>query len=77
VEAVLAAAPEAIIASADDGLRPDWLDEWKRWGELPAVAHNNLLVVEGNLLHRAGPRFIDGVDQLCAALDVARQRRGP
>jgi iron complex transport system substrate-binding protein len=39
------------------------------------VARNNLLVVDGNLLHRAGPRFVDGVDQVCAALDVARQHR--
>jgi iron complex transport system substrate-binding protein len=75
IEAVLAAAPEAIIAAADDGLRPDWLNEWKRWDALPAVARNNLLVVDGNLLHRAGPRFVDGVDQVCAALDVARQHR--
>ena len=75
VEAVLAAAPEAIIAAGDDGLRPEWLDEWKRWPSLPAVARSNLLVVDGNLLHRAGPRFLDGADQLCAALDAVRQRR--
>jgi iron complex transport system substrate-binding protein len=74
VEAVLAAKPEAIIAAADDGLRPDWLEEWRRWPALPAVAQGNLLVVDGNLLHRPGPRFLDGVDQLCAVLDAARQR---
>ena len=77
VEAVLAAKPEAIIAAADDGLRPEWLDEWRRWPALPAVAQGNLLVVDGNLLHRPGPRFLDGVDQLCALLDAARQRGGP
>jgi iron complex transport system substrate-binding protein len=74
VEAVLAAKPDAIIAAADDGLRPDWLDQWRRWPTLPAVAHDNLLVVDGNLLHRPGPRFLDGVDALCAALDTARAR---
>ena len=76
VEAVLAAKPEAIIAAADDGLRPDWLLQWRRWPALPAVARGNLLVVDGNLLHRPGPRFIDGVEQLCGALDAARQRGG-
>jgi iron complex transport system substrate-binding protein len=76
VEAVLAAKPEAIIAAADDGLRPDWLLQWRRWPALPAVAQGNLLVVDGNLLHRPGPRFIDGVEQLCGALDAARQRGG-
>jgi len=74
VEAVLAAKPEVIIAAADDGLRPDWLEEWRRWPSLPAVAQGNLLVVDGNLLHRPGPRFVDGVEQLCAALDTARRR---
>ena len=72
VEAVLAAAPDAIIAGTDDAVRPAWLDEWSRWRELPAVAHGNLFVVDANLLHRAGPRFADGVVELCAALDRAR-----
>jgi iron complex transport system substrate-binding protein len=74
-EAVLAAKPEVIIAAADDGLRPDWLDEWRRWPALPAVAAGNLYAVDGNLLHRAGPRFVDGVEALCRVLDAAR--RGP
>jgi iron complex transport system substrate-binding protein len=72
VYAVLAAAPDAIIAAGDDAMRPDWLDAWRRWPMLPAVARGNLLVVDGNLLHRSGPRFFDGVDQLCATLDAAR-----
>lgn len=73
-EAVLAARPDVIIAAADDGLRPDWLDEWRRWPALPAVAAGNLHVVDGNLLHRAGPRFVDGIEQLCRVLDTARDR---
>jgi iron complex transport system substrate-binding protein len=77
VEAVLAAAPVAIIAGTDDALRPAWLDDWKRWSELPAVAHGNLFVVDANLLHRAGPRFADGVAQLCAVLDQARANLAP
>jgi iron complex transport system substrate-binding protein len=74
VEAVLAAAPEAIVAAADDGVRPDWLDQWKRWPLLPAVAKGNLIVADGNLLHRPGPRFIDGVAQLCKSLDAVRRK---
>ena len=72
VEAVLAAKPEAIIAGADRAVRPAWLDDWKRWSTLPAVAHGNLFTVDANLLHRAGPRFIDGMDALCAAVAKAR-----
>jgi len=73
VEAVLAAQPEAIVAGADGAVRPPWLDEWRRWPALPAVAHDNLYTVDANLLHRAGPRFLDGVEQLCAALGQARR----
>ena len=76
VEAVLAARPDAIVAGADGGVRPAWLDDWKRWTTLPAVARGHLYTVDANLLHRAGPRFVDGVDALCAAIDKARAR-GP
>jgi len=72
VEAVLAAKPDAIIAGADGAVRPAWLDDWKRWTTLPAVAHGNLFTVDANLLHRAGPRFIDGMETLCAAVAKAR-----
>jgi len=75
IEAVLAAQPEAIIAGADGGARPAWLDEWKRWPRLPAVERDNLYTVDANLLHRASPRFASGVAQLCDALDEARRRR--
>jgi iron complex transport system substrate-binding protein len=72
IEDVLAARPQAIVAGTDDAVRPLWLDEWRRWTKLPAVSSGNLFVVDANLLHRAGPRFVDGVEQLCAALDLAR-----
>jgi iron complex transport system substrate-binding protein len=72
IEAVLAAAPEAIVAGTDGAERPAWLDAWAPWRSVPAVAHGNLFVVDANLLHRAGPRFAAGVDQLCAVLDRAR-----
>ncbi len=72
VEAVIAARPEAIIAGADGGVRPEWLDDWRRWSDIPAVARGHLFAVDANLLHRAGPRFLDGVEALCKAIDMAR-----
>ena len=74
-EAVVAAAPEAIIAGSDDGRRPAWLDDWQRWRNVPAVRYRNLFVADGDLLHRSGPRFFDGVESLCAMLDKARNSR--
>lgn len=76
VEAVLAAAPEAIVAGTDGAVRPEWLGAWAAWPSVPAVAEGNLFVVDANLLHRAGPRFVDGVEALCSALDRARSNLG-
>jgi iron complex transport system substrate-binding protein len=73
IEDVLVARPEAIIAGTDGAVRPRWLDEWRLWREIPAITRDNLFVVDADLLHRAGPRFVDGVEQLCAALDRARE----
>lgn len=73
VEAVLAANPQAIIAGTDDARRPAWLDAWSRWPALDAVRHHALFVVDANLLHRPGPRFVDGIAQLCGTLADARR----
>ena len=72
IEAVLAARPSAIIAGTDGAIRPAWLDEWRRWPDLPAVRADNFFVVDANLLHRAGPRFVDGAESLCAVINRAR-----
>jgi iron complex transport system substrate-binding protein len=74
-EAVVAAAPEAIVAGSDDGRRPAWLDDWKRWRDVPAIRYGNLFVANGDLLHRSGPRFVDGAELLCLMLDEARANR--
>lgn len=73
VEAVLAADPQVIIAGTDDAKRPEWLDAWLRWPAQDAVRHRNLYTVDANLLHRPGPRFVDGVEALCRTLARARR----
>ena len=74
VEAVVAAAPDVIVGGDDVGKRPPWLDDWKRWPNIPAVRHGNLFGADGNLLHRPGPRFVDGVAALCADFETARRK---
>jgi len=75
-EAVIAARPDAIVAGADGAVRPAWLDAWSRWGSMPAVRDGQLHVVDADRLHRPGPRFADGVAELCAAIDRARPSAG-
>jgi iron complex transport system substrate-binding protein len=74
-EAVLAANPQVIIAGTNGGVRPSWLDAWRAWPSIDAVRGDALYAVDANLLHRPGPRFIDGIVQLCGVLADARRKR--
>lgn len=75
VEAVIAANPEVIVASGMGESRPEWLDDWKRWNTLTAVARDNLYFVPPDLLQRHTPRILDGAEKLCAHLEAARGKR--
>lgn len=75
LESVIVANPEAIVASGMDEARPEWLDDWKRWSSMAAVARGNLFFVPPDLIQRHTPRLLDGVEQLCQHLETARHRR--
>jgi iron complex transport system substrate-binding protein len=77
VEAVIAANPEVIIASGMDEARPEWLDDWRRWTSITAVARGNLFFVHPDLLQRDTPRLLDGAERLCQQLETVRSRRPP
>jgi iron complex transport system substrate-binding protein len=74
-EAVLKADPEAIVASS--GEQDDVFAPWRRFPNLKAVARGNLLSVDGNLINRAGPRILDGTEDLCRKLDTVRAKQPP
>ncbi len=76
-ESVLAANPEAIIASGMGEARPEWLDQWKHWPQLTAVARDNLFFVPPQLIQRHTPRMLDGTERVCAAIETARMHRNP
>jgi iron complex transport system substrate-binding protein len=76
VEAVIAANPEAIIASGMGDSRPEWLDDWRRWKTMKAVARGNLYFVPPELIQRHTPRILDGAERLCEHLETARGKRG-
>lgn len=74
-EAVIAADPEVIIASGMGEMRPEWLDDWRRWRQLVAVARDNLFVIPPDLIQRHTPRMLEGTERLCGFLEEARRRR--
>jgi iron complex transport system substrate-binding protein len=71
-EAVLAANPAVIIAS-DDGDQ-HYLAKWLNYPSLTAGSRNRLYTINGNWLNRAGPRVLDGTEELCQRLAEARKK---
>ena len=74
-EAVLAADPEAIVASGMGRDTPVGLDDWRRWTRMQAVRRGNLFFISADLMQRPTPRLLDGAEQLCRHLETARGRR--
>jgi len=79
-EAVIDAAPEAIIAgrySAEHSSMANQLTVWRQWTSIPAVRDGNLFFVDANLMHRSSVRILDGVRELCERISTVRAKRAP
>lgn len=70
-EAVLAADPEAIVTAGEPGTHP-WLEHWRQYPELTAVASGNLFIEPPDLLARPTLRMAQGARHLCQTLEQAR-----
>ncbi len=72
LESVLLAKPEVIVSGGMGKSRPDWLDAWKKWPQLPAVKNQHLYYIDPSIMQRVGPRILKGAEQLCRFLENAR-----
>jgi len=70
LENVLLTLPEVILQSEEEG-NVKGVD-WRQWPEIPAVKKQHIYQLNADLLHRATPRALLGVQALCDALDKAR-----
>ena len=68
-EAVVAADQQLIVA---DAANPSAFDAWRAFPSVAAVRHGQFFLLDPALLPRMGARTLDGVQQLCAAMDRAR-----
>ena len=73
-EAVLAARPQVVVHGPEDRAAVEAY--WARFAEA-ARNHSTLVAIDPDLLARAGPRLVQGVEQLCAALDAVRASAAP
>jgi iron complex transport system substrate-binding protein len=72
-EAVVARDPQVVVYSKQDddaAIR----EYWRRGPGVAATRAGALYEIDGNLLDRATPRLLDGVEQLCGVLSAARQK---
>jgi iron complex transport system substrate-binding protein len=72
-EAVVARDPQVVIYTRQD----DGAAIRKFWQRGPGVAASRagaLFAIDGNLLDRATPRLLEGVEQLCGALSAGRAK---
>jgi iron complex transport system substrate-binding protein len=64
--------PELVMTagSASEPARPG---RWAEFKQVSATRHAEFGRIEGDLISRSGPRFVDGARELCVAIDRARQ----
>ena len=74
LESVFERNPEVILASGVDDTPPTWLDEWRKYPQLSAVKHDNLLFIPPDLIQRHTLRILQGTENLCAQLDKVRKK---
>jgi iron complex transport system substrate-binding protein len=74
LEAAIARAPDVIVL-ADHGASASGSragvaepEKWRAFSSLPAIKAGRLHSVDGNVLHRYGPRVVDGLEQLARAI---------
>ena len=68
MEAALARNPEVILIASHATRSPLERSRWERFTQVPAVSAGRLHTVDGNLMHRYGPRIVDGLEVLARLL---------
>jgi iron complex transport system substrate-binding protein len=68
--------PELVLTAGSAG-EPAKPGRWRDFPQVSATRHGEFANLEGDLIARSGPRFVDGARELCVAVDRARQGLPP
>jgi iron complex transport system substrate-binding protein len=71
-EAVIAADPEVIMTAEPGGTPSAAPSMWKRFERIAAVRRNQFVTLDADRINRNGPRIVDEMATMCAAIDRAR-----
>lgn len=72
IESVLQRRPELLVYAGSEAESEKVFADWKHWQDLPAVRNGHLARVNPDLMNRATPRMLQGIEHLCEAVDAAR-----
>ncbi|MES0362920.1 MAG: cobalamin-binding protein [Desulfobacteria bacterium] len=66
IEDVLQRGPDYILISTMDraGLFEEQKADWMRWQNIPAVKNNRICFLDSDLIDRASPRIVDGLEEM-------------
>lgn len=80
VEDLLAASPDVIFVAAMAGVE-GFSPSVSRWTEVPAFRNGDVVILDGDLVTRPGPRMVDALEKVAGAIAAWRDRnpaaRGP
>ena len=77
-EEVVAQQPEVILFSSmkyPADVTRVW-SEWRKWPNIPAVRDNRLFVIDTDLIDRASPRIVDGLEAMVKAIHPEVMNKG-
>jgi iron complex transport system substrate-binding protein len=75
-EAAVQRDPELVVTAGSPG-EPAKPGRWREFAQVSATRHGEFANLEGDLIARSGPRFVDGAREMCVAIDHARQGLPP
>jgi iron complex transport system substrate-binding protein len=70
MEEVVAQQPEVILFSSmkyAEDVTSVW-GQWRKWPNIPAVRDNRLIIIDTDLIDRASPRIVDGLEAMVKAI---------
>lgn len=73
LEDLIASAPSVVLVAAPPAQAERWVAAWRTDRRLAAAGARHVLPIDPALANRMGPRVLEGVSAVCAALETARR----